>query len=94
MVPALFDEGALVRNGVLKLVRALGELKIPPAVQALLTSRIDRLPSREKLAIPAESKNEHRRHPRAEHVHTFDRAESGISAKAFLRQPSSRFADC
>jgi class 3 adenylate cyclase/tetratricopeptide (TPR) repeat protein len=43
MVQVLFDEGALVRNGIVKLVRPLGELKIPPTVQGILASRIDRL---------------------------------------------------
>ena len=42
-VQVLLDEGALVRNGTLKLTRTLSELKIPPTVQAILTSRIDRL---------------------------------------------------
>ena len=47
-VQVLLDEGALVRNGATKLTRPLGELKIPPTVQAILTSRIDRLPPDEK----------------------------------------------
>ena len=41
----LFDEGVLVRNGTIKLVKALAQLKIPPTVQAILAARIDRLPS-------------------------------------------------
>src|SRR6266851_2630979 len=48
MVLVLFDEGALVRNGTIKLTRPLSELKIPPTVQAILTARIDRLPPDEK----------------------------------------------
>src|SRR5713101_3205806 len=48
MVLALFDEGALVRNGAVKLTRSLNQLKIPPTVQAILASRIDRLPTDEK----------------------------------------------
>src|SRR5260370_18125424 len=40
----LFDEAALVRNGITRLTRPVGELKIPPTVQAILASRIDRLP--------------------------------------------------
>jgi predicted ATPase len=44
-VQVLFDEGALVRNGTVKLAKPLAELKIPPTVQAILVSRIDRLPS-------------------------------------------------
>src|SRR5271167_3343552 len=43
MVLVLFDEGALVRNGAVKLTRSLRQLKIPPTVQAILASRIDRL---------------------------------------------------
>jgi class 3 adenylate cyclase len=44
-VQALLDDGSLVRNGVVKLARPLAELRIPPTVQAILASRIDRLPS-------------------------------------------------
>jgi class 3 adenylate cyclase/ribosomal protein L40E len=48
MVRALFDDGALVRNGGIKLTRGLGELRIPPTVQGILASRIDRLRPEEK----------------------------------------------
>src|SRR5215813_12407781 len=48
IVQALIEEGALVRNGVVKLTRTLDTLKIPPTVQAILASRIDRLQAREK----------------------------------------------
>ncbi len=44
-VQVLFDEGALVRNGESRLTKPLGELKIPPTVQAILASRIDRSPA-------------------------------------------------
>ncbi|MBV8134803.1 MAG: hypothetical protein JO121_04045, partial [Deltaproteobacteria bacterium] len=44
LVEALFDEGVLVRNGDVKVTRPLSQLKIPPIVQAILASRIDRLP--------------------------------------------------
>ena len=47
-VQVLFDEGALVRNGTVKLTRSLNELRIPPTVQMILVSRIDRLPADEK----------------------------------------------
>jgi class 3 adenylate cyclase len=47
-VQVLLDEGALVRNGTVKLTKPLGELKIPPTVQAILAARIDRLPAEEK----------------------------------------------
>jgi class 3 adenylate cyclase len=42
-VQVLLDEGALVRNGTVRLTKSLGELKIPPTVQAILAARIDRL---------------------------------------------------
>jgi class 3 adenylate cyclase/tetratricopeptide (TPR) repeat protein len=47
-VQVLLDEGVLVRNGAVTLTRPLGELKIPPTVQAILAARIDRLPADEK----------------------------------------------
>jgi tetratricopeptide (TPR) repeat protein len=47
-VQLLLDEGALLRNGTIKLARPLAELKIPPTVQAILAARIDRLPAGEK----------------------------------------------
>jgi class 3 adenylate cyclase/tetratricopeptide (TPR) repeat protein len=43
-VQVLLDEGALVRDGgAAKLTRPVNELKIPPTVQGILASRIDRL---------------------------------------------------
>ena len=45
---ALFEEGVLARNGTVRLARPLGELKLPPTVQGILASRIDRLPPEEK----------------------------------------------
>jgi len=48
-VQVLLDEGALVRDGLgTRLTRPLGELKIPPTVQAILAARIDRLRPNEK----------------------------------------------
>jgi class 3 adenylate cyclase/predicted ATPase len=47
-VQVLFDEGALARNGTIRLTKSLNDLKIPPTVQAILTARIDRLPPDEK----------------------------------------------
>ena len=45
----LLDEGALRRDGAaVRLTKALGDLKIPPTVQAILAARIDRLPTDEK----------------------------------------------
>ena len=44
MVQVLSDEGAILRDGTsVRLTKPLGELKIPPTVQAILTARIDRL---------------------------------------------------
>jgi predicted ATPase len=48
MVQALFEQGLLVRNEALKLTKGLDEIRVPSTVQAVLTSRIDRLPSTEK----------------------------------------------
>jgi class 3 adenylate cyclase/tetratricopeptide (TPR) repeat protein len=48
MVQALFDDGALVRNGAVKLTRPLAAIKVPATVQGILTSRIDRLPADQK----------------------------------------------
>ncbi len=45
---ALFEEGALVRNGAVKLAKPMCEVKVPATVQAVLASRIDRLPPAEK----------------------------------------------
>ena len=47
-VQVLFDDGALVRNGTVKLTKSLSELRIPPTVQSILASRIDRLRPDEK----------------------------------------------
>jgi len=48
IVQALLDEGALVRDGEVKLTKPLGELKLPLTVQAMLSARIDRLPPADK----------------------------------------------
>jgi tetratricopeptide (TPR) repeat protein len=48
IIQALFEEGALVRNGGVHLTRPLGALKVPATVQAILAARIDRLPADEK----------------------------------------------
>ena len=44
----LLDDGVLVRNGTVKLTKPLSELDIPPTVQVILASQIDRLPPDEK----------------------------------------------
>jgi predicted ATPase/class 3 adenylate cyclase len=48
IVQALFDGGALVRNGAVKVTRALSQLRLPPTVQGILASRIDRQPGEHK----------------------------------------------
>jgi len=48
IVQALFDEGALVRNGAVKVTRSLSQLRLPPTVQGMLASRIDRQPTEHK----------------------------------------------
>jgi predicted ATPase len=42
IVQALFDEGALERNGAVKVTRSLSQLSLPPTVQGILAARIDR----------------------------------------------------
>jgi class 3 adenylate cyclase/tetratricopeptide (TPR) repeat protein len=48
IVQALFEQGALIRNGSIKLAKSLNATQIPATVQAVLASRIDRLPPDEK----------------------------------------------
>ena len=48
IVQALFDEGALIRNGVVKVTRSLSQLRLPPTVQGILAARIDRQPGEHK----------------------------------------------
>ena len=48
MVQTLFEEEALAHNREIKLTRPLSGMRIPTTVQAILASRIDRLPPDEK----------------------------------------------
>jgi len=48
MVHALFDQGVIVRNGTVRVARSLTQVRLPPTVQGLLGSRIDRLPPAHK----------------------------------------------
>jgi len=48
MVQGLFDDGTLIRNGQVKIARSLAQLRLPPTVQGVLASRIDRLPAEQK----------------------------------------------
>jgi class 3 adenylate cyclase len=48
MVQALFEQGVLARNGAVRLVKPLEQIRVPATVQAILASRIDRLSTAEK----------------------------------------------
>jgi predicted ATPase len=48
LVQGFFDEGVLTRNGGVRLTRPLGQVRIPPTVQGILASRIDRLSAEDK----------------------------------------------
>jgi len=48
IVQALFEDGVLQRNGVVKLAKSMNAVKVPATVQAILAARIDRLPPEEK----------------------------------------------
>jgi class 3 adenylate cyclase/tetratricopeptide (TPR) repeat protein len=48
MVQALFEEGVVQRNGIVKLAKPISAIKVPSTVQAVLASRIDRLAAPEK----------------------------------------------
>src|SRR6516164_6494558 len=48
IVRALFEDGSLHRNGATRLDQPLATFKMPATVQAVLASRVDRLPPKEK----------------------------------------------
>ena len=48
IVQALLEDGSLRRNGSVKLVRPVEQLKLSPTVQGILAARIDRLPTEAK----------------------------------------------
>jgi class 3 adenylate cyclase/tetratricopeptide (TPR) repeat protein len=48
IVLSLFEDGALARNGEVKLAKPLSSLRIPPTVHGIIAARIDRLPADEK----------------------------------------------
>jgi class 3 adenylate cyclase/predicted ATPase len=48
IVQALFEDGVLQHNGTVKLARSMNVVKVPVTVQAILASRIDRLPTDDK----------------------------------------------
>jgi predicted ATPase/class 3 adenylate cyclase len=49
----LFEDGTLARNGGVKLAKPLASLRIPPTVQGIIASRIDRLSADEKILLQA-----------------------------------------
>jgi tetratricopeptide (TPR) repeat protein len=48
IVQTLFEDDVLQRNGTVKLAKSMNAVKVPATVQAILTSRIDRLSAEEK----------------------------------------------
>jgi class 3 adenylate cyclase/predicted ATPase len=48
MLQALFDEGVLARNGVVRIAGPLSQLRLPATVQGILAARIDRQPNDHK----------------------------------------------
>jgi len=48
MVQALFEDGVLVGNGVVKLAKSMNVVKVPATVQGVLAARIDRLSAEDK----------------------------------------------
>src|SRR5438105_4524348 len=48
MVRALLEDGVLKANGAVKLAKSINAVRIPTTVQAVIASRIDRLPPAEK----------------------------------------------
>ena len=64
-VLVLFDEGALVRNGAVKLTRSLNQLKIPPTVQAILGLAHRSLARGPERPAPDPRRHRHRVPPRS-----------------------------
>jgi tetratricopeptide (TPR) repeat protein len=48
MVQSLFEQGVLLRDGAVKLAKPLNDIRVPPTVQGILASRIDRLAAADK----------------------------------------------
>src|SRR5258708_4594222 len=48
MVQALFEQGVLMRNGAVKIVKSMNRIRLSATVHDVLASRIDRLPPDEK----------------------------------------------
>jgi class 3 adenylate cyclase/tetratricopeptide (TPR) repeat protein len=51
LVRGLFEEGVLTRNGNVRMTRPLSHVRVPATVQAVLGSRIDRLPAEAKSVL-------------------------------------------
>jgi len=51
IVRALVEQGVLVRNGAIRLTKALTEIHVPPTVHGILASRIDALPATQKALL-------------------------------------------
>ena len=51
IVQALFEDGILQHNGTVKIARSMNVVKVPVTVQAILASRIDRLPTNDKYLL-------------------------------------------
>lgn len=51
IVLALFEDGVLQRNGIVKLAKSMKSVKVPATVQGILASRIDRLAPQEKYLL-------------------------------------------
>jgi class 3 adenylate cyclase/predicted ATPase len=51
IVQALLEQQILVGNGAAHLARSIDQIKLPPTVQGILASRIDRLPAEEKALL-------------------------------------------
>jgi tetratricopeptide (TPR) repeat protein len=92
IVQALLEEGALVRNGNVKVTRSPSELRLPATVSGILASRIDRLaPGHKELlqtvaAIGRESPLDLIRQIRAGTETELERMLSDLQAAEFLHE--------
>jgi tetratricopeptide (TPR) repeat protein len=53
IVQALFEDGALVRNGSIRVTRSVSQMRLPPTVQGMLAARIDRLAVQQRELLQA-----------------------------------------
>ena len=96
---ALFEEGVLVRNGAVKLTQAADRrFSVPPTVQGILASRIDRLPATEKELLQTLAVHRHEssrsslvRHVTASPDDELERMLADLQAGEFIyEQPAHR----